>query len=112
MQSTIVNLEHNEINTNKGRPRATLYEICRKQLWPRPTFETTEERSRYVLAFDLLPLSPAVLLWKSAKVLTEKSGIIECTGDVRADKKSSCDSAAILMLYRLRELGKLIIRES
>ena len=39
-------------------------------------------------------------------------GIIECTGDARADKKSSCDSAALIMLYELEHLGKLIIGES
>lgn len=39
-------------------------------------------------------------------------GTIECTGDARADKKSSLDSAALVMLYELEQRGKLIIGES
>lgn len=34
---------------------------------------------------------------------------IECSGDARADKKSSFDSAALAMLYELRRVGKLVI---
>lgn len=36
-------------------------------------------------------------------------GLIELTGDERADKKSSQDSAALLMLYELERRGKVII---
>nr|WOD55121.1 DICER-like protein 3 [Abelmoschus esculentus] len=38
--------------------------------------------------------------------------IIKCTGDARADKKSSSDSAALFMLYELEQRGKLIIEET
>ncbi|PPD95421.1 hypothetical protein GOBAR_DD07557 [Gossypium barbadense] len=38
--------------------------------------------------------------------------IIECTGDAKADKKSSSDSAALFMLYELEQRGKLIIEET
>ncbi|TYI48167.1 hypothetical protein E1A91_D13G227500v1 [Gossypium mustelinum] len=102
------------INTNKGRPRATLYEICRKQLWPRPTFETTEGRSRSPMEIGKGADRKIGFNSFVTKITLNvpSSGIIECSGDVRADKKSSCDSAAILMLYRLKELGKLIICES
>ncbi|TYG38586.1 hypothetical protein ES288_D13G235500v1 [Gossypium darwinii] len=102
------------INTNKGRPRATLYEICQKQLWPRPTFETTEGRSRSPMEIGKGADRKIGFNSFVTKITLNvpSSGIIECSGDVRADKKSSCDSAAILMLYRLKELGKLIIRES
>lgn len=37
------------------------------------------------------------------------SGIVECTGEARTDKKSSFDSAAFLMLYELQKQGKLMI---
>ncbi|KHG04216.1 Endoribonuclease Dicer -like protein [Gossypium arboreum] len=102
------------INTNKGQPRATLYETCRKQLWPRPTFETTEERSRSPMEIGKGADRKIGFNSFVTKITLNvpSSGIIECTGDVRADKKSSWDSAAILMLYSLKELGKLIIRES
>lgn len=36
-------------------------------------------------------------------------GNIECTGDPRSDKKSSLDSAALVMLYDLERQGKIII---
>ncbi|PPS15677.1 hypothetical protein GOBAR_AA04905 [Gossypium barbadense] len=38
--------------------------------------------------------------------------IIECTGDAKADKKRSSDSAALFMLYELEQRGKLIIEET
>lgn len=37
------------------------------------------------------------------------SGVIELSGDHRADKKSSLDSAALYMLYELEHQGKLKI---
>lgn len=37
------------------------------------------------------------------------SGVLELTGEPRADKKSSYDSAALLMLYELQRLGKIKI---
>lgn len=40
------------------------------------------------------------------------SGNIECTGDPRADKKSSFDSAALLMLNSFEREGKIIISDS
>lgn len=36
-------------------------------------------------------------------------GVIELTGDERADKKSSLDSAALCMLYELERQGKIAI---
>jgi len=35
-----------------------------------------------------------------------------CTGDPRADKKSSFDSAALVMLNELARLEKLVIADS
>lgn len=36
-------------------------------------------------------------------------GNIECQGEVRSDKKSSFDSAAVKILYELQRLGKVKI---
>ncbi|PPR87215.1 hypothetical protein GOBAR_AA33473 [Gossypium barbadense] len=81
---------------------------------PRPTFETTEERSRSPMEIGKGADRKIGFNSFVTKITLNvpSSGIIECTGDVRADKKSSWDSAAILMLCNLKELGKLIIRES
>ncbi|XVF48783.1 hypothetical protein PTKIN_Ptkin03bG0216400 [Pterospermum kingtungense] len=96
------------INTKKGGPRTTLFELCKKQLWPMPTFKATEHRSgegdegkKGFICFV-------------SKITLNVPGfsIIECSGDARADKKSSMDSAALIMLYELEQLGKLIIAES
>jgi endoribonuclease Dicer len=38
-----------------------------------------------------------------------KFGSLECTGDARADKKSSFDSAALEMHYELERRGKIVI---
>lgn len=39
-------------------------------------------------------------------------GNVKCTGEFRADKKSSFDSAALVMLHELERQGKLIISSS
>ncbi|KAH9653049.1 Endoribonuclease Dicer [Citrus sinensis] len=39
-------------------------------------------------------------------------GNVECNGDPRADKKSSFDSAALIMLHELERQGKIIISSS
>ena len=37
------------INTKKGGPRTTLFELCKKVQWPMPTFNSTENKSRSAL---------------------------------------------------------------
>ncbi|KAG6677776.1 endoribonuclease Dicer homolog 3a isoform X1 [Carya illinoinensis] len=99
------------IKTKKGGPRTSLYELCKKVQWPMPTFETTESKSR----------TPIELGEGSEKRTGFSSfvsridlhipgfGSIECTGDARADKKSSLDSVALVTLYELQRRGKVII---
>lgn len=36
--------------------------------------------------------------------------VVELTGEARADKKSSQDSAALVMLYELEKQGRCIIK--
>lgn len=43
------------------------------------------------------------------KLTIPNSGVLEVTGDPRADKKSASDSAALRMLDELEEQGKIII---
>lgn len=35
------------INMKKGGPRTTLFELCKKQQWTMPTFDSTETKSRW-----------------------------------------------------------------
>ncbi|GMN63272.1 hypothetical protein TIFTF001_032343 [Ficus carica] len=99
------------INMKKGGPRTTLFELCKKQQWPVPTFDSTETKSRTPM--ELGEGSERRLGFNSfissIVLYIPNFGNIECTGDARADKKSSLDSAALALLYKLQRRGKLII---
>ncbi|KAM5566198.1 endoribonuclease Dicer [Rosa sericea] len=82
------------INMKKGGPRVSLYELCKQLQWQMPTFKPTEKDSSFISTITLY---------------IPNLGNIECTGDPRSDKKSSLDSAALLMLYDLERQGKIII---
>ncbi|XVE97781.1 hypothetical protein REPUB_Repub03eG0048300 [Reevesia pubescens] len=102
------------INTKKGGPRTTLFELCKKLLWPMPSFMATEHKSSAPMEIGEGAERKKGLISFVSKITLNvpRFGIIECTGDARADKKSSWDSAALDMLYELQQLGKLIIGES
>ncbi|KAL7001837.1 helicase [Sarracenia purpurea var. burkii] len=99
------------INMKKGGPRTSLYVLCKKLQWPMPTFNPTEEKSRTpVEFFEGSEKRTAFNTFTSRISLTIPDlGVIELTGDQRPDKKSSFDSAALVMLYELQRLGKLVI---
>ncbi|KAM6559383.1 hypothetical protein CsatA_028622 [Cannabis sativa] len=100
-----------EIKMNKGGPRMTLFELCKKQQWQMPEFKTRETKSRTPIELgEGLEKRTGFNSFVSDIVLyIPNSGDIECTGDAKADKKSSFDSAALAMLYELEKLGKLVI---
>lgn len=99
------------INMNKGGPRTALYELCKKMQWPIPTFTPSEQKSRSLVEIgEGVEKRTAFNSFESHISLTIPDyGVIELTGDPRADKKSSFDSAALLMLYELQRLQKLKI---
>lgn len=99
------------INMKKGGPRTTLFELCKKVQWPMPTFKSTESRSRTPIEFDEGSERRSGFNSFVSRITLHipKYGSLECTGDARADKKSSLDSAALVMLYELERLGKLVI---
>ncbi|XP_022754727.1 endoribonuclease Dicer homolog 3 isoform X2 [Durio zibethinus] len=102
------------INTKKGGPRTTLFELCKKLLWPMPTFKATEHKSGTPVEIGNGAERKKGFVTFVSKITLNvpRFGIIECTGDARADKKSSWDSAALAMLYELEQQGQLIIGES
>ncbi|XP_007012461.2 PREDICTED: endoribonuclease Dicer homolog 3 [Theobroma cacao] len=102
------------INTKKGGPRTALFELCKKLLWPMPTFTATEHKSSTLMEIgEGTERKKGFISFVSNITLNiPRFGTIECTGDARADKKSSLDSAALVMLYELEQQGKLIIGES
>ncbi|KAK8597626.1 hypothetical protein V6N13_095026 [Hibiscus sabdariffa] len=102
------------INTKKGGPRSTLFELCKKLLWPMPTIQPTEHKSSTPMEIGKGTEKRKGFISFVSKITLNVPGydIIECTGDARADKKSSSDSAALFMLYELEQRGKLIIEET
>ncbi|KAK9055311.1 hypothetical protein SSX86_026393 [Deinandra increscens subsp. villosa] len=99
------------IDTKKGEPRTSLYELCKKMQWPVPTFNSSEQKSKTPIEFgEGVDKKTAFNSFESRISLTIPNyGVIELTGEPRADKKSSFDSAAVLMLYELQRRGKLKI---
>uniref|UniRef100_A0A5B7CE62 Uncharacterized protein n=1 Tax=Davidia involucrata TaxID=16924 RepID=A0A5B7CE62_DAVIN len=99
------------IDMKKGGPRTSLYDLCKRLQWPMPSFKSTENKSRSPIEFgEGSQRRQGFNSFVSKITLTIPDfGVIELTGDERADKKSSFDSAALLMLYELERQGKLII---
>lgn len=99
------------INMKKGGPRQSLYELCKKLQWPMPSLESTERKSKSLIECGEGSDKRKVYNTFASQIsLTIPDyGLIELTGDERADKKSSQDSAALLMLYELERRGKVII---
>ncbi|KAK1429456.1 hypothetical protein QVD17_11665 [Tagetes erecta] len=99
------------INTKKGGPRSTLYELCKKMQWPMPILTTSEQKSKTLIEIgEGVDKRTAFNSFETHISLTIPNyGVVELVGEPRADKKSSFDSAALLMLYELQRLGKLKI---
>ncbi|KAF7840248.1 endoribonuclease Dicer-like protein 3a [Senna tora] len=99
------------INMNKGGPRITLFELCKRLQWPMPTFDSEEFKQRTPFEFGegSERRTGLVCFMSNIQLCIPNCGNIECKGDSRADKKSSHDSAALAMLYELQRLGKLKI---
>ncbi|XP_061374875.1 endoribonuclease Dicer homolog 3a isoform X2 [Gastrolobium bilobum] len=96
------------ISMKKGGPRTTLYELCKRLQWPLPAFDSTEYKDRTL--FESVERSKGHICFVSKITLCiPNDGNIECEGEARSDKKSSCDSAAVQMLHELQRLGKLKI---
>ncbi|KAJ0091009.1 hypothetical protein Patl1_13738 [Pistacia atlantica] len=101
------------INIKKGGPRTSLFQLCKTMLWPMPTFDTTEHKSRTPMIFDESSGKREGFNSFISKITLHipGSGNIECSGDPRADKRSSFDSAALLLLNNLERQGKVIISD-
>ncbi|KAF3773196.1 Endoribonuclease Dicer-like protein 3b [Nymphaea thermarum] len=84
------------IDMKKGGPRTSLFQLCKDMNWVRPTFEPRVSGPRFI--------SKAILHMPD-------SDNIEVEGEEKADKKSSMDSAALVLLYKLEGLAKCIIEE-
>lgn len=99
------------INTQKGGPRTSLYDLCKRLQWPMPSFETTEHKLKSPIEFGEGSNRKQGFNSYASKISLHipDFGVVQAMGDQRADKKSSQDSATLCLLYKLEELGKLVI---
>ncbi|CAN8277764.1 unnamed protein product [Cochlearia groenlandica] len=91
------------INMKKGGPRGTLHEFCKKHLWPVPTFDTSEEKSRTPFEFtdgDEKRTSFSSFTSTITLKIPNREAVMY-DGEARPDKKSSFDSAVVELLYEL-----------
>uniref|UniRef100_A0A1J3J3H8 Endoribonuclease Dicer-like protein 3 n=1 Tax=Noccaea caerulescens TaxID=107243 RepID=A0A1J3J3H8_NOCCA len=91
------------INMKKGGPRGTLHEFCKKHLWPMPTFDTSEEKSRTPFEFtdgDEKRTSFSSFISTITLRIPNREAVMY-TGEPGPDKKSSFDSAVVELLYEL-----------
>ncbi|XP_063947004.1 endoribonuclease Dicer homolog 3a-like isoform X1 [Daucus carota subsp. sativus] len=102
------------IRMTKGGPRNALYDVCKKQQWPLPKFTTTEKKSRYPMEIgEGSEMRQGFSSFVSQITLTIPNyDVIVVSGHQRADKKSSYDSACLLMLSELEQRGFLSIAKS
>ncbi|KAL8153073.1 hypothetical protein V2J09_010833 [Rumex salicifolius] len=100
-----------EIDMQKGGPRKTLFELCKRLQWPRPTFESTEKKSRSPIELGEGSEKRKCFNTFESKIslCIPELGDVEATGDQKADKKSSLDDAALALLYELQKRGLLNI---
>nr|GEX89613.1 endoribonuclease Dicer homolog 3a isoform X1 [Tanacetum cinerariifolium]GEX93376.1 endoribonuclease Dicer homolog 3a isoform X1 [Tanacetum cinerariifolium] len=95
----------------KGGPRTSLFELCVKKQWPKPTFTSYWLKSKSAMEIGQgVDKRTAQKRFESRISLSIPAyGDVELMGDSRADKKSSLDSAALLMLYELQRLQMIKI---
>nr|CAB3475177.1 unnamed protein product [Digitaria exilis] len=103
-----------KVKLSKGGPRISLYESCKKLQWPMPTFEYVKVEQSVCPSSggSSQEVAPRKFAFASTITLHIPNGdVISLTGDGRADKKSSQDSAALLMLYELQRQGRFQVQE-
>ncbi|KAF8111211.1 hypothetical protein N665_0076s0199 [Sinapis alba] len=112
MQSIVVPVI-GPINMNKGGPRGTLHELCKKHLWPMPTFDTLEEKSRTPFEFtdgnEKRTSFSSFISTITLKIPNREA--VMYSGEARPDKKSSFDSAVVELLYELERRMILTIKK-
>ncbi|KAG2580123.1 hypothetical protein PVAP13_6NG318200 [Panicum virgatum] len=105
-----------KVKLSKGGPRISLYESCKKFQWPMPTFEYVKVQPSVCPSSggSSQKVAPQGFAFASTITLHIPNGdVISLTGDGRPDKKSSQDSAALLMLmlYELQRRGRFQVQE-
>ncbi|ESQ45973.1 hypothetical protein EUTSA_v10010061mg [Eutrema salsugineum] len=112
MMSTVIPVI-GPINMKKGGPRGTLHEFCKKHLWPMPTYDTSEEKSRTPFEFtdgNEKRTSCSSFISTITLRIPNREAVMYA-GEARPDKKSSFDSAVVELLYELERRKLLTIQK-
>ncbi|GMH08010.1 hypothetical protein Nepgr_009850 [Nepenthes gracilis] len=99
------------VNMQKGGPRTSLYELCRRLHWIMPEIKSTEDKSRMpIVSGEGSEKRHGVCCFVSEITLhIPNVGEINVTGEPRTDKRSAHDSAALVMLLELQHQGMIVI---
>ncbi|KAL6613967.1 hypothetical protein ACP70R_036237 [Stipagrostis hirtigluma subsp. patula] len=103
-----------KVRLSKGGPRVSLFESCKKLQWPMPTFESqkVEPSTPPSSGGSSQKATPQGFAFASTITLhIPNDDVISLMGEGRQDKKSSQDSAALLMLYELQRRGRFHVQE-
>ncbi|XP_020690291.1 endoribonuclease Dicer homolog 3a isoform X2 [Dendrobium catenatum] len=93
------------VKLKKGGPRTAIYELCKRFHWPMPSFDSVVKPSGVDGKKGVLKFISSITMH------FPDSSMIKLAGESRLDKKSSQDSAALVMLYELERLGRCSIHE-
>ncbi|KAI3811509.1 hypothetical protein L1987_21233 [Smallanthus sonchifolius] len=107
----LTDLRSSSVNNENFAYAAVRRNLHPKMQWPMPILTSSEQKSKTMIEIgEGVDKRTAFNSFESRMSLTiPNCGVIELTGEPHADKKSSFDSAALLMLYELQRFGKLII---
>ncbi|KAG0495856.1 hypothetical protein HPP92_000547 [Vanilla planifolia] len=94
------------VKMKKGGPRSAIYDLCKRSHWPMPSFDTKADALSSTNGKKGVPY-----FISSITLHLPDLAIVNLTGESRLDKKSSQDSAALLMLYELEKQGRCSIKE-
>ncbi|KAH7690356.1 endoribonuclease Dicer protein [Dioscorea alata] len=100
-----------QLKTEKGGPRTELFKLCQTLQWPLPRFLSTEEKSRTPICLDGTETPHFNTFVSSIRLHIPNTVTIELMGEKRTDKKSSHDSAALVMLRELQKQGICVLKE-
>ncbi|KAJ1295101.1 hypothetical protein BS78_01G198000 [Paspalum vaginatum] len=92
------------LKMDKGGPRTALFKLCKILQWPMPEFEYVEQRFRTPIIMDGVTTTNFNSFFSTITLHIPDVTVITLQGERRTDKKSSQDSASLIMLQRLQEL--------
>ncbi|CAL4933981.1 unnamed protein product [Urochloa decumbens] len=92
------------LKMDKGGPRTALFRLCKILQWPMPEFEFVERRFRTPIILDGVTTTNFNSFVATITLHIPDVTVITLQGDQRTDKKSSQDSASLMMLEKLQEL--------